>query len=202
MRKKIDKQVRIDSSIYSEFNKLCERNNSKSIKSEANHALKFFIRLGIAPSDYTNEKLESVIERIDNLDRNNTKLYADFKAFTNKSLDRQFGFLKEHEKYNFKKLDEFVKRMSTTNDTALENSTLVAKINTEATWFMYDLFRELAKINLGIYETKDIPDWEDLDTEELNFRLYENFKSQISQMIAYFKKYERNDPDEGPNLED
>ena len=198
MRKKIDKQVRVDLNVYNELVKLCDKNDSKSLKSEVNFALLYFIRIGIAPSTYNTKKLETVIDRLEQIDKNISKQNADFKLFINKSLDRQFGFLKEFEKYNIKKLEEFANKHNSPDSNLMNemsNMILLGQMNTQAVFFAYDLMIDIAKMQLGIYDTAEIPDWEDMDTEDITKQQYENFKKHIADIMHFFQNYQRSQPD-------
>ena len=174
-----DTHTRINKESYQEFSDLCNRLNAKNITSEASKALEYFSNLNVLPSKYKSNYDKNIVNILNKIDEKIEKQNLSFIRYSDKSMDRQFAFLKEHEKQIFKKI-------------ALINENLsdekFFKILLQNFFYVYELMFEIYQIQLGYYDFGKENDENFEDENEKIIFLIQKFQDKINAFVETFNE--------------
>ena len=173
------KSVRVNQESYSAFTNLCKGFGSKNIQKEASKSLEFFTKLNVLPSEYNMNYEKNIVGKLADIETKIEKQNRSFIMYSEKSLNRQFGFLKEHEKKMI--------AINTDNNNSDETKKHFL-ILLQNFYYVYKLLSEVYEISLEYYDFKDNPELKYSKESEQNVFLINRFNEKIEALIESFNE--------------
>lgn len=168
------KSVRVNQESHSAFINLCKGFGSKNIQKEVSKSLDFFAKMNILPSDYNKNYEKNIVGKLESIETKIEKQNSSFDRFTYKILDRQFAFLKEHEK----KMISMNENYNNIKNTEKHFSILLQNV-----YYVYELLSDMYEIFLGYYDFGENSEIKYGTENEKILFLINNFNEKIKFLI-------------------